>query len=381
MNIWVIFWSRNTEHDVSITSAFAVMSKLWKVSGYNVYPIYITRDWKWFYSQKLKDIRNFKDIEKIDIYDELLIDFTKKWKLHISQSKKWFFWKKENIIIDVVFPVLHWLNWEDWTIQWLCELLQVPYASPSIIWSSVWMNKVLMKNVLKSLWLSIVKYKTIRKEDFDVNNMNYNLSYPLFVKPANLGSSIWVSKVMEYKDLSDAIEIAFHYDNEIIIEEWVNNLIELNCSAMEKDGKTITSLVEQPSTNSNFLTFEEKYTSVEWWTMQWTESKVKIPAQIPTEITEQIIKATKEIYNSFYCNWWAPRVDYLYDEKNNKLFVNEINAIPWALQMHLWEKSWIKDGDFLKALIDTAISKELSRRINIDFKSNIIDYTATFINK
>ena len=381
MNIWVLFWSRSVEHDVSITSAFAIMKKLEKIQGYNIFPIYITKNGKWIYDQKLKDIRNFKDLEKLDINNEFLIDFSKKDKLHIFQWNRWFFSKNEKIIIDVVFPVFHWLNWEDGTIQWLCEVLQVPYVSPSVIGCSSWMNKVIMKNLFKSLWLPIVKHSCYTTRNMNIEEILGNFEFPVFVKPANLWSSIWVSKASGKDELENAIEIAFHYDNEIIIEECVQNLIELNCSAMEKWNEVIASLVEQPVANASFLTFEEKYTSIEWATMQWAENKVKIPADISEKMTKVIQKMTKEIYESFKCEWWAPRVDYLYNKESEKIYVNEVNMIPWALQMHLWEKTWINGELFLETLIKTSIEKKEKRKVNIDFSSNIIDYTLTFINK
>ncbi|EKE26616.1 MAG: D-alanine-D-alanine ligase [uncultured bacterium (gcode 4)] len=115
--------------------------------------------------------------------------------------------------------------------------------------------------------------------------------------------------------------------------------------------------------------------------MQWAENKVKIPADISEKMTKVIQKMTKEIYESFKCEWWAPRVDYLYNKESEKIYVNEVNMIPWALQMHLWEKTWINGELFLETLIKTSIEKKEKRNVNIDFSSNIIDYTLTFINK
>jgi len=377
MNIWVIFGSRTVEHDVSIASAYWIMKWLRKIWKYNIFPIYITQSWKWIYNPDFEDINNFKNLEKLKSKN-LNINFSNPGKLHIFQENNWIFNKNINIEIDVVIPILHWFNWEDWTVQWLLDLLQVPYTSPSVIWSATWMNKTIMKNVFSSHWLPMTRYLVFNSWKIDIEEIEKKLTYPLFVKPANLWSSIGVSKVENIEELKNAVELAYYYDNEIMIEEWVNNLIELNCSVMEKDGEIITTLVEQPITSWDFLDFEEKYTSEEWATMQGIKNKVKIPANIPEKLTIDIQEMTKKAYIILKCNWWAPRVDFLYDSENWELYINEINSIPWALQVYLWDKSWISVTDFLNTIINTAILKNKQKKINIDFKSNIIDYTIGF---
>jgi len=377
MNIWVVFGSRTVEHDVSITSAYWIMKWLRKTWKYKVFPIYITQSWKWIYNPDFEDINNFKNLEKINSWN-LSINFSKPGKLYITQEKKWILNKNIELEIDVVMPILHWFNWEDWTIQWLLDLLQVPYTSPSVIGASTWMNKTIMKNVFSSHWLPMTRYLVFNSWKIDIIEIEKKLSYPLFVKPTNLWSSIWVSKVNNSEELKNAAELAYYYDNEIMIEEAVDNLIELNCSVMEKDWKIITSLVEQPVSSWEFLDFEEKYTSSEWATMQWIKDKVKIPAQIPETLTTDVQEMTKKAYKILKCNWWAPRVDFLYDSKNWELYINEINSIPWALQIYLWVKSRISVTTFLSALINTAILKNKEKKLNIDFKSNIIDYTIGF---
>ncbi len=377
MNISVIFGSRSVEHDVSITSAYGIMKWLRKTWKYNIFPIYITQKWKWIYNPEFEDINNFKNLENLEETD-FLIDFSKSWKLCATQRWKWLFKKSANIEIDVVIPVLHWFFGEDWTVQWVLDLLQVPYASPSVVWSAVWMNKTIMKNVFSFNWLPITRYKSFTNKELDLEKIERDLRYPLFVKPANLWSSIWVSKVNNKAELENWAELAYHFDNEIIVEEWVENLIELNCCVLEKDWELISSLVERPVSSREFLDFEEKYTSIEWWTMQWVKNKVKIPADISDELTSDVKEMAIKAYKVLKCNWWAPRFDFLYNSKNWELYLNEINCIPWALQVYLWEKSWLLVPDFLETIINTAIRKNNEKKLNIDFKSNIIDYTIWF---
>jgi len=378
-NIWVFFWSKTAEHDVSITSAYVVMKWLKKIPDYEVFPIYITNKGKWIYHKEFSDIKTIKDFDTKS--QELSINM---WendnKMHLLINKKWMFCNKTEITLDACFHVLHWLAWEDWSIQWLCELLEVPYVWPWILWWSTTLDKIITKDILKINNFPIVPYIHFEKWTWNIKEIEKLLKYPMFVKPYNLWSSIWISKVNNTQELKDAIEVAEHFSNEIIVEQWVNNLIELNCAVYEKDWKIITSLVEQPVANADFLSFEEKYIISDnwWWTMTWNKKKVKIPAEIPDNKTKDIKEMATKIFKIFKL-WWAPRIDFLYDEKEDNLYVNEINPIPWAMQVHLWEKSWTTQTEFFKDLIESAITQNERRKVNIDFKSNILDHTISFM--
>jgi len=207
------------------------------------------------------------------------------------------------------------------------------------------------------------------------------LQYPLFIKPANLGSSIGVSRAMNETELKQAIEVAFHYDSHLLVEEGVNNPMELLQCVMKKDSQVVTSLIQQPVTNGDFLSFDEKYTGEEGGTMQGLEEKVITPAPISEIRTIEIGNMSKLIFQAFSCEGGAPRIDYLYDKEQDRVYVNEVNAIPGALQMHLWEKSGFSQAEFLNNLIETAITRNNTQDTNIDFKSNILDYTLSFVKK
>lgn len=378
-NIWVFFGSKTAEHDVSITSAFVIMKWLEKITDYEVFPIYITNKWKWVYN------RDFVDIKKIKDFDFSWVELSLNlWendsKMHLTQKQKWLFGSKDEIVLDVAFHILHGLAWEDGSIQWLCELLEIPYVWPWILGWATTLDKIITKDLFKANNLPIVPYLYFTKWEAVIENIEKTLNYPMFVKPYNLWSSIWISKVENIDELKNAIEVAEHFSSEIIVEEWVSNLIELNCAVCEKNGEIITTFVEQPSADSNFLSFEKKYLVNDdwWWTMTGNKKIVKIPADIPTDIATKIQEMSKKIFKLFRLGW-APRIDFLYDEKNNLLYVNEINPIPWAMQMHLWEKSGISQIEFLQILIDSAIKQAEKRKVNIDFKSDILNHTISFM--
>lgn len=379
MNIWVIFGSRSAEHDVSITSGYAVISGLRKQTTHKVFPIYITREGKWIYDEKFKDINTFTTFDETKYKDtNLQIDFSTAQKLRFTQKTGSIIGKKVCIELDFIFPVLHGMNGEDGTIQGIFDMLQVPYMGPSVQGSAVGMNKIVMKHVFQSLEIPLVEYLTFTKESYNSKEVETRLGFPLIVKPANLGSSIGISKVENWEDLQNAVDVAFHYDDNIMIEKCVQNLMELNCSVSEFHWEIVTTVVEQPIGSTEFLSFEEKYVSTDGGTMQWLKNRVHIPAKIEPELSQRIQNYCKIIYASLFCKGGAPRVDFLYDKVSGELYVNEINTIPWALQMHLWDKSGYPVGIFLQNLIDTGIQKSQERKVNIDFKSNIIWHTIAF---
>lgn len=379
MNIGVIFGSRSAEHDVSITSWYAIISGLKKQTDHNIFPIYITRDGKWIYDPAFMDINAFTNFDKNKYKDcDFNIDFSKSKKLCFTQKAGGIMGKKLSGELDFIFPILHGMNGEDGTIQGIFDILQVPYMGPSVQGTAVWMNKIVMKNVFESLDIPLVEYLTFTKETYDSKKVESELWYPLIVKPANLWSSIGISKVESSDDLENAAQIAFHYDTHIMIEKCVQNLIELNCSVSEVKGEVVTTLVEQPIWSTEFLSFEEKYVSSDGGTMQGLKNRVKIPADISDDFATRIQEYCKVIYTSLFCKGWAPRIDFLYDSISQELYVNEINTIPGAMQMHLWEKSGYPVGIFLKNLIDTGVEKSQERKVNIDFESNIIGHTIAF---
>lgn len=378
MKVWVIFGSKNTEHDVSIASAYWIMQWLIKNTEHEVYPIYITKEWKWIYDKSFLQINNLKELTEKN-YDkyQFNIDFSRQWKFYARQKILSFVSNVTDLELDVMFLILHWKNWEDGTAQWLCQMLDVPYVSTSALGSAIWINKSAMKDVLKSNNIPVVDYISFLQWDEDINQIE-KLWYPIFVKPANLGSSIWISKVNNKDELMQAIEVAYFYDNQIICEKWVKNLIELNCSILVDKDQIIVSEIEKVSTKADFLSFEEKYIN-DGGTMQWVEAKVEIPAKIPSEIQNKIYELSKKSAKALQIDWWAPRIDFLREDWSSNVYVNEINTIPWAMQLHLWLASWFTTTSFLNKLIDTAIyRRDKMKSKSNNFNSSVIDITVNF---
>lgn len=344
LKIAVIFGGMSTEHDVSITSGTSVIKNLNK-EKYEIYPIYIDREGKWFeYSKK---------IDKIDILKvgEEVVE-----KIPINNPMEYL---QES---EVIFPVLHGLYGEDGTIQGMIELLKKPYVGCKVLSSSICMDKVYAKIVFEKAHINQAKYIYIKKErdkyiyvDKEFNEEVYNLaeiarivkeeiSYPVFVKPSNSGSSVGIKKAHNEEELKEAIKYASNYDRKILIEENINGR-EVECAVLGTSNVR-ASCVGEILPAEEFYTFDAKYKNA--------ESRVVIPAKILENISEEIrktaIKAFKAVDGS-----GLSRVDFFIENGSNRIIINEINTLPGFTQISMYPKLWDNMGIEYSELLDELI--------------------------
>ncbi len=362
LNVAVVFGGKNVEHDVSIVSAQIVMENLRKLDKYNILPIYVDKYGNFQYHDSLQQMDTFKDCQGCDFKDfgGYAVELDAKAKGLKFTKKGGMFGGGKILEIDVLFPVMHGMNGEDGTIQGMAELLNCPVTGCGVLGSALGMDKVLMKDIWKANDVPMVKYQWFMRKEWGekpeevYDRIEKDLKYPIFVKPANLGSSIGISKAKNRKELGFAIEVAAHYDRKIIVEEGVENLVEINCALLGND-EPVPSLLEQPASYEDFLTFEEKYIN-EGGTMKGIESKVKIPAELDEKMTKEIQDMAVKVFKVLDCSGTS-RVDFLVDKDTNKFYANEINTIPGSLQLHLWEPSGVSGEEMVDRLIQLAIEK------------------------
>ncbi len=384
LNIGVFFGSRSPEHDVSIITAQTVIEALKKLDKYKVIPIYLDKTGRWWISEKLSDIEFFRklDFEKElgEINHYLLdLDASKKF-LRFSPERKSIFSKKEEIIIDVAFPAFHGSFGEDGTIQGLFEIFNIPYVGCGVLTSALAMDKIISRKIFEREGFSVVNNFYFNKDDFKkkqeeiLQEIENKLNYPLFVKPNRLGSSIGVSKVTNKKELEFAIEVVFQFDEKVIIEETVPNLMEVNCAIIgNAGGELIASLPEQPLYGQSFQTFEEKYLT-KGGTIKKGEKKNNIPALLPDNVLKQIQELAKKAYQILECSGIS-RVDFLVNTGTMKIYINEINTLPGTLQFHLWEASGISRTELVDKLITFALNRfETRKNFLYIFDSHLIKH-------
>jgi D-alanine-D-alanine ligase len=376
LRLGIIFGSRSVEHEVSIVTAHQVIQAIDR-NKYDLVPIYITREGHWFTGKKLLILESFKDLSSlVSNLEKAYIAPDPSVESLVGSSQKWF--RKKLSRIDAAFPLVHGTYGEDGTLQGLLELSNIPYIGAGVLGSALGMDKIVMKAVFKENHLPTVNYVWFlrnewkNKQEEIIVKIETSLKYPLFVKPANLGSSIGISKVKNREDLLYAIEVASHYDRRLIVEESVEGSIEINCSVLGNE-EPIPSVCEQPISWEEFLNYDEKYLRG-GRTSGLKGADRRIPAQISPELTEKIQRLAVNAFRAIDCHGVA-RVDFLVNIEKGDIFINEINTIPGSISFYLWEASGIKFSELIDRLVDLAISahKEKSKTI-YSYDSKLLEH-------
>jgi D-alanine-D-alanine ligase len=364
--IGIIYGGKSVEHEVSIITGLQVYENLDK-SKYTPELIYIDKDGDWFFGEKkLKDLKIYKN-------------WTKKCakQFQPSLNKK----DKKNILnsLDAAVIACHGNYGEDGKLQSFLEFLDIPYTSSGVVGSASGMDKIVMKSIFSGIDLPVLPYiwftrhEWIEKSEEIIKKVRYTLDYPVFVKPANLGTSIGISMVNDEKDLINAIDVASKYDYRIIVEKGVANSVEINCSAIMKDNEVLTSVLEEPVRWEKFLSFDDKYINANSKTKGMGSMGRKIPAEVTKEQKEHIENYTKQIYKTMDC-CGVVRVDYLMDESREHVYVNEINTIPGSFSFYLWEHNDLPFGKLLDVLIEEALRQAALRKDKVlKYDSKILD--------
>ncbi len=376
-NVCVIFGGRSAEHEVSIITAQQAISALDK-NKYEIVPVYITKDGEWLTGDELLELDTFTkgNLPSGVGFGKVFIAPRHQLKYLICETKSGLFRRRKRIPIDVVFPVIHGTLGEDGTLQGLLELANIPYVGAGVLGSAVGMDKIIMKAIFRENNLPTVNYLWFTKNEWKmeqeevVKKVEENLTYPVFVKPANSGSSIGVGKAKNREDLKFALDVASSYDRRLIVEEGLEDAIEINCSVMG-NYDLITSVCEQPISAGEFLSFGDKYIH-EDKTSGMEGADRKIPAPISDELTTEIQELAKKAFRILDCKGIA-RIDFLVNEKDGRPFVNEINTIPGSFSFYLWEHNGIKFPELVDKLIEFSfdVHKE-KNNIMYSFPSNLL---------
>lgn len=373
----VVFGSRSVEHEVSIVTAMQVFENINR-EKYEVIPIYIDKTGRWLVDKRLEKLESFKNLKLTDVKaPEYFLGASPSIKALIPKSAFKFFTK---ISADIYFPVVHGTFGEDGTLQGLFEMTDVPYVGSGVSGSAVGMDKIIQKSVFKDNGFPVVKYIWFLKSEWENNkikiiqNIERTLGYPVFVKPANLGSSVAISKAEGLKELENAIDIASYFDRRIIVEEGKENIIEINCSVLGNNSLT-ASVCEQPLKTQNVLTYEDKYLKGGKTKGMAGLSRL-VPAPISEELTEKIQEMAKNAFKAVDASGVA-RIDFLVDEKNNNVWINEINTLPGSLSFYLWEKSGVDFGELIDRLIDLGFERHKERQeLTFSYDSDLLSKTS-----
>jgi D-alanine-D-alanine ligase len=312
----IIYGGRSGEHEISIRSARSILAGLDR-TRYEPVEFFITKEGKW---------------EPRPILPE----------------------PGANPGIDVVFPVLHGTFGEDGTIQGLLELADLPYVGAGVLASAAGMDKDVMKRLWRERGLPVVDWRVVARDRIEEAHPD-SFSYPLFVKPANLGSSVGISKVHTPSELRPALELAARYDRKIVVERAVDAR-EIECSVLGNQ-EPVASLPCEILPSREFYDYEDKYLL--------DRAEFRVPAELSLEQTERVRSLALSGYRAVECEGMA-RVDFLLDRATGELYLNEINTIPGftsiSMYPRMWEASGLAFGALLDRLIELALERQAARR-------------------
>jgi D-alanine-D-alanine ligase len=312
LRVAILYGGRSGEHEVSVRSARSIMDAM-DPEKYEKIEYFIDRQGKWRPRPILPEPGSQPDI-------------------------------------DVVFPVLHGTFGEDGTVQGLLELADLPYVGAGVLASSVSMDKEMMKRVCLERMLPVVDYITATRDNLCADAICEALPFPMFVKPANLGSSVGISKAHNPAELKQALALAAQYDRKVIVERGIEGR-ELECSVLGNESP-VASLPCEILPSKEFYDYEDKYLL--------DKAETKVPADLPPERTEELRFLAVECYRAVECEGMA-RVDFLLESAADKLYINEINTIPGFTSISMYPKMWEHSGIAYPALIDQLIELALDR--------------------
>jgi D-alanine-D-alanine ligase len=310
LRVAVIYGGRSGEHEISLRSAEAIMERLDR-DKYEVAPYFIAKDGKW-----------------------------RPCPLTPEPGSAG--------AIDVVFPVLHGTFGEDGTVQGLLELLDLPYVGAGVMASAICMDKEMMKRVCLERGLPVVEHVTLWRNHSDTPRVPFR--FPVFVKPANLGSSVGISKAHNERELEAAVRLAERYDAKIVVERAIDGQ-ELECSVIGNDAPE-ASLACEIVPSREFYDYEDKY--------ELDAAKFHLPARIADDQMNELRRIAVEAYRAVECAGMA-RVDFLLESSSGRLYINEINTIPGFTSISMFPKMWEHSGLPFPRLLDRLIDLALER--------------------
>ncbi|MGI6664654.1 MAG: D-alanine--D-alanine ligase family protein [Christensenellaceae bacterium] len=375
INLAVFFGGRTAEHDVSVITGTQFIENA-DPKKYNIIPVYISRTGEWFTGDVLK---------KASFY--LNPDFSKKGIEKVILSpvagsrdllKKTTFGMKSVAQIDVAAIAMHGMHGEDGTLQGLFELADIPYTSAGVTGSAVGMDKIIMKAAFKGMGIPVLDCVYFERKEYEedksatISRIEETFSYPLIIKPANLGSSIGISKATDGEELANGIEVAIRYDRRILVEPAIDALKEINCAVVGLGADAKTSLLEQPVSTKEVLDFSEKYLKGAGASKGMKSLDRILPAQLPEETEEAIKEYSLAIFKGFDMKG-VVRIDYMIDEETGLVYANEVNTIPGSFAFYLFEPAGLPYAALIDELVEHALRRYREKaESNFAFDSEIL---------
>jgi D-alanine-D-alanine ligase len=371
LRVGVLYGGRSGEHEVSLASAASVFANLDR-ARYEPVPIRIEKDGRWALADKppvtmvagevieqarieaARPVREGREVHFVARPSEetiLSIDRSTSKNAEVPAAIV------TGLALDVIFPMLHGPYGEDGTIQGLLELANIPYVGAGVLASAVGMDKAVMKVLFAARGLPVCPYRVVLRHEWVADSrktaaeLDRALQYPMFVKPANLGSSVGISKAKDATGLAEAMALAGSFDRKIVVEAAVPDAREIECAVLGNDAPE-ASVPGEVIPSREFYDYEAKYVDA--------GSKTVIPADVPKRVAEKVRQMSIEAFKAIDGAGMA-RVDFLLARQDNTLYINEVNTIPGFTTISMFAKLWGASGVAYPMLVDRLISLALER--------------------
>ncbi len=367
MRLGVVFGSRSVEHEVSIITATQLMKHV-DQAKYQLVPLYIDKRGRWWTGPSLTKIETFRELDLQDPVgdDRRPIDFSPD--------------PTKDHSVDVVIFCVHGGHGEDGTLAGLMELANVPYVAPGVVAAGVAIDKVITKHLAEASGIPVTKYTWFTRQEWESDrqeklNQITGLEYPLFVKPAGLGSSVGVTKVESPDDLPEAVELAVEFDQRIVVEEMARECIEVNVSIIGSQDNVKVSVTEQPVSTDEFLSYRDKYERGGKKTGGMASLSRRIPAPISPELSDKIQESARRFWR-LIGGAGVARIDFFANPSTEEIFIGEVNAPPGSMAFYLWENSGLSYPQLIDFLVHDALERAQGQvELQSSIESNILKKT------
>ena len=356
INVGVFFGGASVEHEVSIISALQAIAHFDR-EKYNVVPVYIAKNGLFYTGDNLFAVENFKDMGAL-----------LKRAREVTLTKGGILVKHKRVNIDVAFPVVHGTNCEDGCLQGLFEMYGMPYVGCDVLSSAVGMDKAVFKSVMRDAGLPVLPCVRVNARDYFADMDGWvakieEIGYPVIVKPVNLGSSVGIKLAHDRDGLKEAMEYAASFSDKLLAERAITSLREINCSVLGDEDGAEASVLEEPFTSDEILSYADKYLG--GGKGEGSKGMVSLARRIPAELPEEKAAEIRDIAVKAFTALGAggvARIDFMLDTADgDRVYINEINTIPGSLAFYLWEKKGVPYKELIDRLIDLAFSRKRRR--------------------
>lgn len=375
----VIFGGKSVEHEISVISALQACEYIDR-DKYEVIPLYMTKTGEFYTGEQMGNIERYRDIPVLlkESTRVLLLNQEDRVDLVRYPMKKF----GNNVLgsIDVAFPIVHGTNVEDGTLQGYLQTLGLPYVGCDVLSSAVGMNKYVMKTVFKDNDIPVLDCACYNLTDFAevedlMDRVEGKFSYPVIVKPINLGSSVGISKASDRGQLEEALNLAFTFAPKVLVEPAIRQLREINCAVLGDELEAEASECEEPLNAEEILTYEDKYIGggkSKGGSKGMASLSRAIPANISQERREEIRQMAVRAFKCLGCSGVA-RIDFMIDKETDRVYLNEINTIPGSLAFYLWEPVGVSYPQLLERMIQLALKRHReNRKLTFSFDTNVL---------